>query len=179
MSYDPVDRELRIWSSPALTRKVEWVLEILEGLRGLDGEMVLPGEVTRFRTNDETTEQPPIPSPSYEGEIAPILSRSCTGCHNAGSKIAGLVLDSPQGIAETAVETLSDGWPSFVRIEPERPDSSYLIYKIIGWKDISGQPMPSALVGSAPPALTKDEQRLLSDWIGMGLPFVDPQDTDS
>jgi hypothetical protein len=178
-SYDPARQELRVWPSPALTRKVEWVLELAEGLEGLEGGKVAPGEITRFRTSDETTGLSPIEPPSYSKQIEPLLERSCVSCHGAGSRAAGLVLDSPQAIASTAVSRRSTGWPHFDRIESARPDWSYLIFKIIGWKGIAGRRMPSSLTDIPAQALTQQEQRLLSDWIAVGLPFVDPQDTDS
>lgn len=178
-SYDPVLQELRVWPSPALGRKAEWVLELAEGLEGLEGGGVAPGEVTRFRTSEETTGRVPIDPPSYSKQIEPLLGRSCVSCHSAGSRAAGLVLDSPQAIASTAVSRRSTGWPRFDRIESARPDWSYLIFKIMGWKGIAGRRMPSSLTDVPAQALTEQEQRLLSDWIAVGLPFVDPQDTDS
>lgn len=178
-SFDPVRQELRLWSSPALTRKVEWVLEFREGLLGLDGELVAPGEVTRFRTNENTSNELPIAIPSYKEQVAPLLASRCAGCHSEDSAAADLILDSTDGLAKTAIGATATGWPLWRRVEPQRPDLSYLIFKIMGWKGVTGQRMPSTFTNEPSDALTVAEQRLISDWIAVGLPFFDQQDTDS
>jgi hypothetical protein len=57
----------------------------------------------------------------------------------------GLELDDPAQILATAIDVPSRQWPRFARIEPGRPDRSYVTYKIVDFGEelIVGNLMPT------------------------------------
>ncbi len=177
--YDPVDKALVVWPSAPMIANTVWVLDIKEGLLGLAGDPIMPGQVARFQTGGVTGDNAPFEPLSYPTDIAPIFTRRCIRCHGAERAFDGLLLHSPEAIGRTASGVTSKGWPSFDRVRPDRPGLSYLLYKIIGDSGIRGLPMPRTLdgTGEAQP-LEHKESKAISDWIAAGAPLFDSQTTN-
>jgi hypothetical protein len=173
--YDPVRGRLSVWPSVGMRKNATWVLELSEGLTGLSGAPVEPGIVTEFRTGEEAGDNEPFPFLTYETDVAPIFDAHCAWCHSDSSNVAGLKLDSVEGVAGTALGVASDGWPGWKRITASRPGESYLLYKIIGDERITGAPMPTVWEDSSSAApLSAADQETIADWIASGAAFFDP-----
>ena len=170
--YDPVRRRLSVWPSARLRKNATWVFSFDEGMKGLDGEEVPAGEVTRFRTGEEPGDNSPFKTYSYERDVKPIFEERCASCHGgAGAGLAGLRLDTAEAVGETALGVRSTGWPDWSRIVPARPSESYLLYKIIGDPRVAGTAMPRGEGLEDAPPLTRGERELVSDWIASGAAF--------
>lgn len=172
--YDPVRRQLVVWPSAAMRANAVWVLELDEGLTGLDGSPVAPGPVTHFTTGASGGDNLPFPALTFAQDIEPIFNASCASCHGGGDALAGVDLDSAEGVQATTLGVTAEGWPEWKRIVPGRPGESYLLYKIIGDERIAGAPMPRAFDDAAPTQLHPAEQQLIADWIAGGAAFFDP-----
>jgi hypothetical protein len=105
---------------------------------------------------------------SFARHVAPVLRGACTGCHSsAGGAPLGLRL------TEGSARALTVGVPSIEyagmkRIEPLKPDSSYLIYKLEGRQVAvggSGVQMPQGF-----PPLPRQTIRMIGRWIAQGAP---------
>ncbi len=172
--YDPVRRQLVVWASKAMRKRVAWVLAMEEGVLGMDAVPIVPGSVTRFRTGNAESDEKPYNTPSFKEEILPIFKKHCASCHGewAGQQLAGLRLDSDTGIIETAVGVHADGWPEWYRIAPSRPGESYILYKLIGDEHAEGMRMPRTQdLNESAPMLSMSELEALSDWIAAGASF--------
>lgn len=95
-----------------------------------------------------------------------IFTPTCavSGCHSSGSASGGLVLASGQSYGNL-VNVPSAGVPSFDRVEPGNPNSSYLIKKLRGDGDISGDRMPRG-----GPPLSNSQLNQIIQWIEDGAP---------
>ena len=172
--YDPVRKKLVVWPSSLLRKNAVWVFELKEGLTGLEGNPVEPGIVTSFRTGAETGDDMPFPWLYYDGDVAPIFNSRCASCHGGALPMAGLSLEDVDDVRQTAVNVPADGWSGWDRIVPSRPGESYLIYKIIGDRRISGKQMPRILMdGEQAQPLSQQEMETISDWIASGTLLSD------
>jgi hypothetical protein len=178
-SYDPVRGELRVWPSAQMRKRALWLLELKQGLTGLGGELVPPGKVTEFETGEQATGEDPYPLRNWETHVAPIFESRCVSCHGGASPLAGLRLDTREGISQTLLGAESDGWDGWRRAIPARPGQSYLLYKLIGDPRIAGEPMPRGLDGEETAPLAESDRRAVSDWISSGAPFFDPEGRDN
>ncbi len=117
-----------------------------------------------------TEPEEPEGPPTLSDEVQPIFTSSCAfnGCHG------GSILEPPEkpmslAAGQTRSNTVnvpSLQAPSLDRIEPGRPDDSYLVHKIQGTQGEvggSGERMPLGL-----PALTQGEIDLIRGWIADG-----------
>lgn len=95
-----------------------------------------------------------------------LFSPTCavSGCHNAASARAGLVLVAGMTFGET-VNVPSSQVPGFDRIEPSDPDNSYLIKKLRGDADVDGDRMPDG-----GPFLSDEQINRVISWINSGAP---------
>lgn len=173
--YEPVTRELRLWPSVPLRRYGTYLLEVDEGITGLDGGKLQPGLLLRFTTGDERTGEQPRPPRDFPSEIEPLLQRKCASCHGGPRPIAGLALDTPSTVGTTAIDAPATGWPGWRRIRPSRPDESYLLLKLLDVEDLAGLRMPRLLDGPGPP-LTAAELTAISEWIAAGA-FLYPEES--
>jgi hypothetical protein len=178
--YDPVRGRLVVWPSSHMREGAVWVMEVLEGLTGLDGAPVQPVTATWFTTGEEAGDDHPYDDRTYEGDVAGIFDARCASCHGGPSGgMAGLALDGVDGIVGTALNAGADGWAGWKRVRPFEPGSSYLLYKVIGDPRISGEPMPRSLeAGGQVTPLSQEQQEILSDWIAGGAVFFDLDDQE-
>lgn len=105
------------------------------------------------------------PVVSFVGQIQPIFDTRCTGsaCHDATPSGA---LNLLSGVAHARLVNQPSAYcPAIDRVEPGRPDQSFLMWKLQGSGGgcFFGSRMP---LGGA--ALDADELQLISDWIGNG-----------
>lgn len=106
-----------------------------------------------------TTDGPVDGSCDFAGDIQPIFTTHCVGCHGAQPQ-AGL--DLRDGAAHAAlVGVASTEVPASNRVEPSDPAASYLVQKL-GPGPAVGETMP--LGGSLP----ADRIALISAWIAAG-----------
>lgn len=166
--YDPAGRRVVVWPSATLREGATWVLEVREGfMTGLDGGPLAAGRVTSFTTGGAKGDDVPFEDLGYE-DVRPIFASRCTSCHGGGGPVAGLALDTADGIAETALAVASQGDASMDRVVPGRPGGSHLVYRIIE-DDLPWNRMPRSFDGTEPAApLSPAEQRTISDWIAGG-----------
>jgi hypothetical protein len=178
-TYDPVRRRIVVWPKSTLRANATWVLDVVEDanvpVTGLDGLPVKPGTLTSFRTGTAAGNDAPYVARAYDEDVRPIFERHCAACHEGpAAGVAGLRLDTIEGVRDTAMGVLSQGWPDWPRIAPSRPGQSYLVYKLIGYEGVVGAPMPASWEpGVAASRLTRRELEAVSDWIAGGATFFD------
>jgi hypothetical protein len=167
--YDPVGRRAVVWPSATIREGAYWVVEAREGITGRDGGPLAAGKVTGFTTGAEKGDDTPFEALEYEADIRPIFTARCSSCHGGNGPLAGLALDTADGVVETALGVPSAGDVAMDRVVPGRPGRSFLIYKIIDDDTGSIDRMPRSFGGdeSAAP-LSQAEQQAISDWIAAG-----------
>ncbi|GAB4372679.1 MAG: hypothetical protein Kow0042_16110 [Calditrichia bacterium] len=137
-----------------LIRAFKWVGIILSGILFLLG-----------------CEHPvPVESEKLEATLgsiqANIFNRSCavSNCHVGNSAPLGLDLSEGKSYANL-VNVPSSEAPGLMRVKPSDPDNSYLVHKIEGGPNISGDRMP---LGRSP--LSQEQIQLIRQWIADGAP---------
>lgn len=105
---------------------------------------------------------PPDTTASFSRDIQPIFDRSCS-CHLGGGAPLGLDLSAGKSY-NNLVNVPSAELPSLDRVEPNDPDTSYLVWKIEGDPRISGVRMPA----DGPPFLDNQTIELIRKWIRQG-----------
>jgi len=103
-------------------------------------------------------------TPGFSADIVPILRSRCAVCHLTGEEAGNMSL-VPDAAYENLVGVKSPT-TGLVRVEPGKPDASYLIMKLEGTylsKGGSGARMP---FGAEP--LSADNIKLIRDWIAAG-----------
>ncbi|MGE5235906.1 MAG: hypothetical protein ACM3O7_06140 [Acidobacteriota bacterium] len=108
----------------------------------------------------------PDPSATFTRVQGEIFAVSCalSGCHTGSAPAGGMDL-SPSAAYGSIVNVPSSERSDLMRIDPGRPEGSYLIKKLRGDPDISGSRMP--LNGSP---LGPDRIQLVTDWVLRGAP---------
>ncbi len=94
-----------------------------------------------------------------------IFGAICTNCHTGANAPRGLRLDSEENSYAFLVNRSADEIPSLMRVNPGKPDESYLIKKLEGANDIVGARMP---LGG--PFLSQAQIDLVRSWIANGAP---------
>ncbi len=165
---------------------------IVDGVEDLDGRPMAEPYVAAFRTGPDPGAglgEPPVVG---FADIAPILTARCTGgaCHGPGPAALGLDLSSAIGVRDTAINAPARSFPSGalgpaggagapvfaglplidVVAGAGRPETSYLLYTVLGDPHVAGAPMPPALRDDPSAGLTATELRALSTWISEGAP---------
>ncbi|MHB1559972.1 MAG: PSD1 and planctomycete cytochrome C domain-containing protein, partial [Isosphaeraceae bacterium] len=119
--------------------------------------------------DDEPSTAKALPPPAsrsidYDRDIAPILSKSCLGCHGPRKQKSGLALhERDRAIAG------GDGGPAIV---PGKSAESPLIHYVAGLADEGRMPPEDA-----GPALTPEQIGVLRAWIDQGAKFGGGKDT--
>jgi mono/diheme cytochrome c family protein len=92
-----------------------------------------------------------------------IFGAICIRCHTGSSAPRGLRLDSEDNSYAFLVNQPADEIPTLMRVNPNRPDDSYIIQKLEGNPTIIGSQMP---LGG--PYLSDAEIQKIRDWIAQG-----------
>lgn len=100
--------------------------------------------------------------PTFSSIQARILTPLCTQCHAGAS--APLALSLEAGLSYgNLVNVASVEAPALMRVQPGKPDSSYLVLKLEGAPGIVGGRMPLGL-----PLLSPAEITAVRNWIAAG-----------
>lgn len=100
--------------------------------------------------------------PTLAGIQANIFTPICTQCHTGSAAPEGMALDA--GVArQNIVGVPSNQIPGLLRVNPGKPDSSYIVWKIEGRAGIGGLRMPRNL-----PPLSADQIAAIREWIENG-----------
>lgn len=115
------------------------------------------------------TEPPPSgggPAFTFSRIQAEIFTPTCdrSGCHAADTAQAGMVLQAGRSYGEIVGRRSTEN-PTLNRIEPGNPERSYMLKKLRGDPDITGEHMP---LGG--PYLTQDQIDGITGWILAGAP---------
>lgn len=107
------------------------------------------------------------PAPTFSSIQAEIFTPTCAkaGCHSVASASGGLVLTAGRSYGEI-VNRPSTGQGSLDRIEPGDPGRSYLIKKLRGDPDITGDRMPLDQPGGLP----QEQIDGIIAWVQAGAP---------
>lgn len=142
------------------------------GLFSLSGAGLIGAQTTdavvdiHFTTGTQTGGGPRMPmARTLAADVQPMLSMYCAldGCHGANNTMQMLLLtDGNSATSLVGVKSTEKG--SLLRVEKGHPERSYLLRKLLGTGDISGQQMPSG--GS----LDSAQILIVSDWIADGAP---------
>lgn len=178
---DPLLPGIVITPRGTLEPDVAWRLEI-QGLRDLDGTVVA-AHVLRFRTGSVASPLPAIDVPPWS-EIGPLLAGACGGCHGGEAPLLGLDLATAEGVRATAIGAVAleigpgpsaagtstgGGLGGMARIEPGSPETSYLVYKVLGDPHISGDRMPPP-TDAGTGGLDAPSIAAIARWIAGGAP---------
>ena len=109
---------------------------------------------------------PAAETPSFAADLVPLMRTRCAVCHLTGEE-AGNVSLVPEAAYDTLVGVKSPT-TGLVRVEPGKPDASYLIMKLEGTHLAHGgsgarmpfgaEALPTAVIGQ------------FRDWIAAGAP---------
>ncbi len=103
---------------------------------------------------------------SFAGDIQPIFTTNCAGCHSPGgaADLAGIALQLTEGVAyDLLVSQPSVQDPDLTLVAPGDPDASLLLAKVESDSPPVGLRMPRFA-----PALSDDEIALIRSWIQQG-----------
>jgi hypothetical protein len=114
------------------------------------------------------------PAISFATNIQPIFTRSCavSGCHDSTFKIQNLDLSVGQAYGQL-VDVPSTEQSKLLRVKPGFPDDSYLVRKLDGGPNISGQQMPLNCPGNpqnGQQCFMDDEIAAIRQWISECAP---------
>ena len=100
----------------------------------------------------------------FAREVAPLLSRSCFGCHSGGEPKSGLVVTSRQALLDGG----ESGQPA---LRPGQSAESPLAEFIAGRRE--DMEMPPLRARKKYPALSELELATIRAWIEQGAPWPD------
>jgi hypothetical protein len=117
-----------------------------------------------------TTVCDPLPAPTirFSTDIEPTLAGTCAiaGCHAPGSASGGLVLSAGSSY-DQLIGVSSSELPTMHRVEPGRPDSSYVVNKLEGTQGTVGGSGAQRPKNGAP---IPEFARKMRTWIARGAP---------
>jgi hypothetical protein len=185
--FDPVARILHAepFTGRPLEPNVVYRLQVA-GVEDLDGRAMAEPVEIQFETGAVEGPLPEPPEPVSWATVSPILTAHCTGagCHGPSRAALGLDLSNGPAVRETALGVpstqVASGSPGAegvagarglvglpivdAQVDRGRPETSYLVYKVLGDPHILGDPMPP----DAP--LSGASIRRLTGWIAGGAP---------
>lgn len=157
-TYDVLDRRVRVTPARDLDPSLAYELVVTGDVRSLAGSAAVESRHA-LSTGLAGDEVPPERAPVGWGEAENLVTSSCESstCHGDDEtattcgpaspfRVAmGLELDAPEAILATAIDVPARQWPRFMRIEPGRPDRSYVTYKLVdfGEEVVIGNLMPT------------------------------------
>ncbi len=105
-----------------------------------------------------------VQAPDFDSIQVAIFSQTCApGCHEGSNPAGGMNLSEGEAY-DNIVEVRSRQAPEYFRVEPNNPDSSYIIMKLEGSDKIVGQRMPAG--GRGP--LSQEKIDAIREWIDEG-----------
>ncbi len=112
---------------------------------------------------------PPAGAATLSGDAQPIFTANCafSGCHGGTSPAQNMNLGSGLSFANL-VGIASLQVPGMQRINPSKPDSSYLIFKVLGTHSTVGGVGGRMPLGAGP--LSAAEILTLTEWVENGAP---------
>lgn len=115
----------------------------------------------------EPAEEPGGTALPFSRIQAEVFTPSCakSGCHAASSGAGGLVLEAGRSYGEIVGRPATER-PSLALIEPGAPERSYLIKKLRGDPDITGDRMPLDRPGGLP----QEQIDGIIAWVRAGAP---------
>lgn len=135
----------------------------------LFGVLLLPlafacGTVKTPAEPEEPGAGPVFTFSQIQGEIfTPTCAKA--GCHDSASISGGMILEAGQAYGNL-VNHPAESNSNFDRVEPGDPERSYLIKKLRGDPDITGERMPF----DGPPYLSSEQIAGIAGWIRSGAP---------
>jgi hypothetical protein len=157
-TYDVLDRRVRVTPARDLDPSLAYEVVVTQDVRSLEGTPVAQAR-HELSTGPFAGDEPPERASVGWGEAGVLVASSCESstCHGDDETAAtcgtaapfrvamGLELDAPEAILETAIDVPARQWPRFMRIEPGRPDRSYVTYKLVdfGEEIVIGNVMPT------------------------------------
>jgi hypothetical protein len=121
--------------------------------------------ITTITGTTSSTTSTTAPAVSFSGQVQPIFNARCalSGCHSGAFPTGGLDLSA--GVAHgNLVDQPSSECPSFKRVAPGAPDSSYIIFKLQG----SGTCFVGVQMPFGGPPLSAAEIDTIRTWIAQG-----------
>lgn len=109
--------------------------------------------------------RPAAPPVVFSRDIAPILATTCATCHVTGAEAGRMSLVPRRAIA-SLVNVTAFEVPTLKRVDPGKPDRSYLIMKLEGTQVAHGGTGARMPFGAAP--LAPDKIALFRRWIQQG-----------
>ena len=108
-----------------------------------------------------------VATPSFSNDIQPIFNARCatTSCHNLTTHQVGMVLAAGHSY-DNIVNRQSVFRPSWKRIVPFKPDSSFLI-KVLLADSATQHPEITRMPLGRPP-LTNDQIQTIINWVAQG-----------
>ncbi|MET0985260.1 MAG: CHRD domain-containing protein, partial [Steroidobacteraceae bacterium] len=126
------------------------------------------GELRAQLTTDKAPTAPPPPAAATLAELqSTIFTPICASCHSGGGSVlpGSMNLSSTSASFTALVNVNSEQAPSLKRVNPNSPDTSYLVHKVEGASNIVGGRMPL----SGPP-LSAEQIANIRSWISSGAP---------
>jgi len=105
-------------------------------------------------------------TPSFARDIAPLLRTRCATCHLTGEEAGNMAL--PPDVAYESLVGVKSPATGLVRVDPGKPDSSYLIMKLEGTQLSKGGAGARMPFGADP--LPAQSIALIKAWIAAGAP---------
>lgn len=158
VTYDVLDRRVRLTPSRSLDPNLAYTLVVTVDVHALGSDA--GRQDRRPLTTGDGSDDPPADRPPIGwGEAETVIGTRCESstCHGDDETAAtcgapapwlvalGLELDAPESILATAIDVPAHQWPRFSRIDPGRPDRSYVTYKLVDFAEeiVTGNLMPT------------------------------------
>lgn len=127
-----------------------------------------PGDGTGLDENGNPIGPPPPEvQVTLSGDVQPIFTANCafSGCHGGTNPALGQNLSAGRTWA-SVVDVPAQEAPALLRVKPFFPDSSYLVYKLLGTQGSVGGGGGRMPLGGTP--LTDAEIDIVRAWITAG-----------
>lgn len=105
-------------------------------------------------------------APSFKAQIQPILNTQCVFCHVTGAENGGLNL--ARSVAYKNLVGVPSTESPLKRIEPGKPDASYLLHKLEGTHVAAGGSGASMPIVDPPRLLEPAQRALFRAWVEAG-----------
>jgi mono/diheme cytochrome c family protein len=162
VKLDLLERRLRFVPEEPLRPRLRYQMYLWGGVRGTNGARLRKSVVFDFTVGTVPGPELPPAAAADGAAVQRLFGARCASCHDGPQGRAGLDLTSAEAGARSLRDVRSDQHPALRRLQPGDHARSYLMRKLTG-EGIFGARMPS--LGAA---LTREELRLVADWIDGG-----------